>query len=280
MTDSISTESHNGGNPDNATYAEQHQSGLDARKASLRAKGFSDAQIEAYYSFADPDDQGNSLSPNHFYTVNKETLNALQYTGKLDEASKELIYLQAPIAMMQEVSNPANWQGDNYIGPGAASINAYLLGEPVDFSKPSLDALVMSVLTARAEILEVQLRDQITSIQDKNAKLEEMNDWLARAKKQKAQAGSTGKSGFNTEFQKYWESIGATHQNGDRHNAADWDVNVEGLKAKIEAMTSQSQLETTKLQQTINKYNQTFEMLSNFINKYYQSLSSVIQNLR
>ena len=138
----------------------------------------------------------------------------------------------------------------------------------------------MSVLTARAEIIEEQLREQIESIQDKNKQLEVANTWLAEAKKQKTAAGSKGTSKFTDEFKAYWDSLGATYQDGEDHNSADWDVNVEGLKAQIESLTSQSQLETTKLQQTINKYNQSFEMLSNFINKYYQSLSTVIQNLR
>lgn len=280
MTESVDTGSSGNVNTNTETSHPLRSGNEDARRASLHAAGYSDAQIDAILSMADPDDQGNSLTPTHFYSVNKATLNALQYTGQLDPASQQLVYLQAPVSMVQEVSNPANWQGDNYIGPGASSINSYLLGEPVDFSKPSLDALVMSVLTARAEIIEVQLRDQITSIQEKNAKLEQMNDWLTKAKGKKADAGTSGTAEFDATFQAFWDSISAERQDGTDHNTADWDVNIEGLKARIEALTSQSQLETTKLQQTINKYNQSFEMLSNFINKYYQSLSTLIQNLR
>ncbi|MGI9275661.1 MAG: hypothetical protein ACR2PT_12555 [Endozoicomonas sp.] len=252
----------------------------DARRDSLRAAGFNDAQIEALLSLADPDDQGNSLTPNHFYTVDRTTLNSLQYTGQLTEAARQIVYVQTPVSMLNQVSNPSNWQGDNYVGPGASSVSSFILGEPVDFSKPSLDALVMSVLTARAEIIEEQLREQIADIQQKNAQLEEANDWLAKAKAEKATAGTSGTSEFTEEFKNFWDSLGAEYQDGDDHNSADWDVNIEGLKSKIEALTSQSQLETTKLQQTINKYNQAFEMLSNFINKYYQSLSTIIQNLR
>ncbi len=253
----------------------------DARIASLRAAGYTDAQIEALLSLADPDDQGNSLTPTHFYSVNKQTLNALQYTGELDEASQQLVYLQAPIALVQEVSNPANWQGDTYVGPGASEINAYLLGEPVDFTKPSLDALIMSVLTARADILQTQLQEQIQSINEKNDLLEEANAFLALAKDKKANAGTSGKIAITTEMTNFWNKMGAKLEGGGSpYNSAEWDVNIQSLKGKIEALTSQSQLETTKLQQTINKYNQTFEMLSNFINKYFQSISTIIQNLR
>lgn len=253
----------------------------DARIASLRAAGYTDAQIEALLSLADPDDQGNSLAPTHFYSVNKQTLNSLQYTGQLDEASQQLVYLQAPIALVQEVSNPANWNGDNYIGPGASEINAYLLGEPVDFTKPSLDALIMSVLTARADILQTQLEEQIESIQQKNDLLEEANGYLAKAKEKKASAGTSGESSITQEMKDFWSQMGADlAAGGDSYNSSEWDVNIEALKGKIESLTSQSQLETTKLQQTINKYNQTFEMLSNFINKYFQSISTIIQNMR
>ena len=256
----------------------------EGKKSSLRASGFSDSQIEALMALADPDDQGNSLTPTHFYAVDKSTLNALKYAGELNEAAKQIVYVQTPVSMLNQVSNPANWQGDNYIGPGAATINAYTLGEKVDFSKPSLDALVMSVLTARADIIQVQLREQIESIQEKNKKLELANEWLVKAKNEKAKAskkGTTGTTEFTDEFKKFWNSYGAGfYDESDNHNSTQWDVNIEGLKKEIEALTTQSQLETTKLQQTINKYNQSFEMLSNFINKYYQSISTIIQNLR
>lgn len=252
----------------------------ESRVSSLRAAGYSDAQIEALMSLADPDDQGNSLTPTHFYSVNKQTLNALQYSGQLNEASRQLVYLQAPIALVQEVSDPANWNGDNYIGPGASQINAYLLGEPVDFTKPSLDAMIMAVLTARADILQNQLEEQIESINQKNQTLESANTMLARAKELKADAGTSGTARMPQDMIDFWDSLGAKYDDSDSHNSAEWDVNIEGLKGKIEALTSQSQLETTKLQQTINKYNQTFEMLSNFMNKYFQSISTIIQNMR
>ncbi|WP_163369407.1 hypothetical protein [Endozoicomonas acroporae] len=271
-----SSSSESGENPKTVTLN-------DGRINSLRAAGYTDAQIEALLSMADPDDQGNSLTPTHFYSVNKQTLNSLRYTGQLDEASQKLVYLQAPVAMVQEVSNPANWNGDNYIGPGASQINAYLIGEPVDFTKPSLDALIMGVLTARADILQTQLEDQIESINQKNDLLEEANAYLAKAKEKKAAAGTSGSSLMTKDMVDFWKQMGAQTDrsgNDDTHNAAEWDANIEHLKSKIESLTSQSQLQTTKLQQTINKYNQTFEMLSNFINKYFQSISTIIQNMR
>ncbi|WP_067518776.1 hypothetical protein [Endozoicomonas ascidiicola] len=253
------------------------------RLDTLRAAGYSDHQIEALLSLADPDDEGNSLEPRHFHTVNKETLNALRYRGKLNEATKDLIYLQAPVALVQEVSDPGNWSGDTYLGPGASEVRTFMLGESVDLTKPSLDALMLSVLSARADILQGQLEDQIKAIQERNDLLEEANQMLARARDLKNQAGTSGLSTMPADMVEFWIKLDAKRsRTGDdeNHNSSEWDVNIEGVKGRIEALTSESQLDTTRLQQTINKYNQTFELLSNFINRYFQSVSSIIQNLR
>ncbi|WP_299731952.1 hypothetical protein [uncultured Endozoicomonas sp.] len=267
------------------------------RLDTLRAAGYSDQQIEALLSLAD--DEGSSLEPQHFHTVNKETLNALRYRGKLNEATKDLIYLQAPVALVQEVSDPGNWSGDNYLGPGASEVRSFMQGETVDLTRPSLDALMLSVLSARADILQGQLEDQIQSIQERNDLLERGNAALAVARNFKAAAGTSGDAGDtlgSTDLGDAFSALGATWAGGGtiypgdpvlpigpsglRYNSSLWDVNIESLKGRIEALTSESQLDTTRLQQTINKYNQTFELLSNFINRYFQSVSSVIQNLR
>ena len=244
----------------------------EGRAALLKAFGLNDTQISNVLGMAEAG--GMDALPMNFSLLNKEALNVLQYSDNLEGLEKSLVYLQAPIALVNEVSDPKNWKNGLYVGPGASKINAYILGEAVDFSKPSLDALVMSTLTNRAEIIETQLRDQIGNIQERNDDLATANDWLARAKQ-----GKKNQSAFTQEFKDYWASLGATHQ-GNATSKDDWEVNIQSLKGKIESMTSQSQLETTKLQQTINKYNQSFEMLSNFINKYYQSISAIIQNLR
>ncbi|MGB0359948.1 MAG: hypothetical protein ACPGEF_00840, partial [Endozoicomonas sp.] len=255
---------------------------------------------EALLSLSDPDDEGSSLEPRHFQTVNKETLNALRDRGKLNEATKDLIHLQAPVALVQEVSDPGNWKGEAYLGPGATEVESFMSGKTTDLTKPSLDALMLSVLSARADILQNQLEGQIQSIQERNKLLERGNAALAVARNYKAAAGSSqdaGDIGGTSDLAGAFSALGATWAQGGtlypgdvpnvaaggaalRYNSSLWDVNIESLKGRIEALTSESQLDTTRLQQTINKYNQTFELLSNFINRYFQSVSSVIQNLR
>lgn len=271
----------------------------EAKEQIKKELSLTDNQLNAWLVM---DDANQPLSTINFSEANKDILHIFGQSDHLSSLAQEFVSARAPVALASEASNPDNWQSGEYTGSGAMWISAFVqpnserlpienLEPPIDINTVSIDALVMSVLTQRAEIIEVQLRDQIASIQQKNAELEVANVWLTRAKEQKANAdsgGSEGKSTFGQEFIDYWNSLGAEYQTSDRetgspglqHKSADWDVNIEGLKAKVEALTSQSQLETTKLQQTINKYNQSFEMLSNFINKYYQSINTVIQNLR
>jgi len=59
-----------------------------------------------------------------------------------------------------------------------------------------------------------------------------------------------------------------------------WDNLMQGLKGIQESLTSSSQLEMAQLQSTMGKYNQSFEMLSNFTSKFFQSLNTITGNIR
>ena len=176
----------------NTTGSESNQGSTvitlnDDKIESLRAAGYTDEQIEALMLLADPSDQGSSVTLSDFTSINKQTLNSLRYTGSFDEMTKNLIYTQVPVSLMQEISNPVNWNGDNYIGSGASEVNLFLTGRPVDFTKPSLDAMIMAVLTARADIIQKQLEEQIQAITAKNDLLEQANDMLAKLNQRRVQ---------------------------------------------------------------------------------------------
>ena len=62
------------------------------------------------------------------------------------------------------------------------------------------------------------------------------------------------------------------------------EATLESLKQSIgsftDSLTGNSQLEMTKLQSVMGKYNQSFEQLSNFLSKYQSSLDSITGNVR
>lgn len=67
---------------------------------------------------------------------------------------------------------------------------------------------------------------------------------------------------------------------GDTYSKEEIGIIVNNIKNSVDSLTSSSQLDMTQLQSTMNRYNQTFDALTNFIAKYNQALSSVIGNLR
>jgi len=72
-----------------------------------------------------------------------------------------------------------------------------------------------------------------------------------------------------------------TDSDGDgKLTATEYQGLMDNLTRERDSLTSSSQLEMTMLQSTMGKYNQTFEALSNFTSKYFQSLNTITGNIR
>lgn len=75
--------------------------------------------------------------------------------------------------------------------------------------------------------------------------------------------------------------IAYTDSDGDgKLTATEYKTLMDNLARERDSLTSTSQLDMTMLQSTMSKYNQTFEALSNFTSKYFQSLQTITGNLR
>ena len=164
-------------------------------------------------------------------------------------------------------------------------------GAPTDtnfLDSASLDALMLAIMSDRAEMLESTLRDQVKDVQDKNARLKQANAMMA-----KARAASKGASeddetkmpqdviNFFADNNIPWgEDGGKIDRNSSYElNSAKWDLAIQNMKGWSESLTSTSQLDMTKLQSTSGKFNQTFDMMSQFISKYFRSGDSLIKNI-
>ncbi|WP_064609257.1 DUF1521 domain-containing protein [Photobacterium sp. J15] len=60
----------------------------------------------------------------------------------------------------------------------------------------------------------------------------------------------------------------------------DWKNLLSSMQSFGDSLTSVSQLDMAKLQSSMNKYNQSYDMLSNFTSKYASSIDSLVGNLR
>jgi len=151
--------------------------------------------------------------------------------------------------------------------------------------KVPLDALMLAIMTERSELLEAQLREQVDEIRGQNAQLKEANNVMAKARNDKKDATESKKTEMHQDVKNFFKDNDIPWGDKDSGefpnelNSTQWDLAIENLKGWSESLTSTSQLKMTKLQSTSGKFNQTFEMLSQFISKYYRGGDSIIKNI-
>ena len=170
---------------------------------------------------------------------------------------------------------------------------------PVGLSLPGsgeidLATLMFTVQSERATLLDSMVRDQAAKIQYNNERLKELNQAMSLANKYGESGGdldnvnitalntTTGQM-ETTSLQTFLDRRGVTTPNDDgdgNYSKEEIALVTTNIKNSIDSLTSTSQLDMTQLQSTMNKYNQTFEALSNFISKYFQSLNTITGNIR
>ncbi len=154
--------------------------------------------------------------------------------------------------------------------------------------KANLDALMLAVMSERAELLEETLREQVQEVRSKNSKLKKANKMMGMARAAKKGSKESTKTSMPPEVVQFfkdndipWGKEGKQIDPNQEQklNSGQWDLAIENMKGWSESLTSSSQLDMTKLQSTSGKFNQTFEMMSQFISKYYRSGDNLIKNI-
>jgi hypothetical protein len=115
-----------------------------------------------------------------------------------------------------------------------------------------IEGAIMMLQKSRVQVLDEQLKGRIAALQDRNAQIKSLNDQLGDA--QKALAGDK--------------------DNGDKQKR------VTQLKGQIDLMNSDSQLDMIGLQSLVNKRNESFDLLSNLLNKFQKTIDGIVSNMR
>lgn len=145
-----------------------------------------------------------------------------------------------------------------------------------------LATLMIRVLTGRAEILDENVRTQASQIAEKNTLLKEANVFLADARIKQSDAGD-GCSEMSAEMKAFFESNNIKYDttgDDDDHNKDEWGINIENMQTFIDSLTSTSQMDLIDLQSTMDKYGETFDLLTNFLSKYASKIDAIQGNIR
>lgn len=156
-------------------------------------------------------------------------------------------------------------------------------GSSANYSEMTLDELMTLVMSERTEVLDEQIRDRIAELDAKNQQLQKLNTSVAEVSNNITELDddTDTKKTVSPETNAMIQSHAGDYYKSDgKYNKEDLEKIKETMKTAADNLSSTSQLDMTKLQSTMNKYNQSFELLSNFISKYAQSLNSIIGNMR
>lgn len=168
----------------------------------------------------------------------------------------------------------------NLFGTGAGSVGSIqnMNGTfTVDGKTIDLGTLLLELGTQRAGEFDKQIADQMNSIKEQNNKLKEANEIMAKMREAKS-----GKKEMSEEIYNYFTKnglniVGAT---GQILKDEEWDSNITAVKDKIDAMNSDSQFALTSMQALINKRNQSFELMTNMLQRDQKTRDSIVGNLR
>lgn len=162
-----------------------------------------------------------------------------------------------------------------------------------------LETIMMFVQTSRANLLESSLRDQLLAIQGRNTEIAEMNDMmnLLRAKMpnidSKTKEITFDSSNDNDKKLKAflekggyfaggkWDNDGKKFTPPNDQTAVQWIGGTnDSIKSKVDSLNSTQQLDMMRMQSLMNKRNEAFDQLTNFIKKHNDQLGTIIGNMR
>ena len=204
------------------------------------------------------------------------------------------IQAQTQIVINDSTLDQVNSGGGGGDTPGIPSSSDCKAAGINDIMTMDLGSLMYMVLNTRASALDNQVRQYAATVQRENVELQNYNAAMEVAESNTNVTSATS----GTQTFKYTDPVtgevsdmsvsdfmdqeGIAYPNDDgdnKYSADEWNTIVTNIKGGTSSLTSQSQLDTTDMQQEIDKYQQTTDMITNFESKWHSMLTSIIGNL-
>ncbi len=156
-----------------------------------------------------------------------------------------------------------------------------------DIQGMDLETLMMAVQSNRAQLLEAQLKDQISSVQAKNENISKLNELLGALNGAAAKFKSDAKAGDTIDIPANIKTAAASAGvtlpdgfSGSKVTKGNLDSFVQQTKSQIDSLSNSQQMDMLRLQSLSNKRNEAFEVMTNFIKKMQDNRNSIIGNMR
>jgi hypothetical protein len=164
--------------------------------------------------------------------------------------------------------------------PYASSVNVMSqFGSGVNI--PEMGLLIQM---ERNNILQSQVQDQFKDMQKRNEWLKEATEALNllrsnRPNDTNSTKGLSTMSINGTNLEDYFKKNGIAYP-PRALNQADFDTCISNLKASIDTVNTNSQLDMVRMQGLMDKLNQTVDFMTNWISKNDKTMDSIISNIR
>lgn len=174
-----------------------------------------------------------------------------------------------------------------------------------DLASMDLETALMAVQTQRADLLEVGLKEQMDAVRQRNNEIANCNAILTSLNSKRPSgedeaymySGSVKKTGGTfgitveaddlpgtnppMSMQEALEAQGLGDQfSTEKLTSEEFDTVIQSVKSRIDTLNNSQQQDMLRLQSLMNKRNEAYELMTNFIKKMQDSRSSILGNMR
>ena len=118
-------------------------------------------------------------------------------------------------------------------------------------------------------------------MEGRNVTLSEAQEALAAARnaREEAKREKTDTSQPPVYYGFVQANVDSEHEYG-RHNADQWEIQIQTLDGWIQTFNSGTQMEMTDLNRTMNQYNEITDVMTSALNKFNKTRETVLGNAR
>jgi len=172
-----------------------------------------------------------------------------------------------------------------------------------ELASMDLETALMAVQTQRADLLEVGLKEQMDAVRQRNNEIANCNAILTALNGRRPsgedesymyEVEKTG-TGLNIALtakdlpgttppmtmQEALTAQGLSDQfSTEKLTSEEFDTIIQSVKSRIDTLNNSQQQDMLRLQSLMNKRNEAYELMTNFIKKMQDSRSSILSNMR
>jgi hypothetical protein len=150
----------------------------------------------------------------------------------------------------------------------------------VNIQGMDLETAMMAVQENRTNMLESQLKDQITAVQAQNETIAKLNQLLGVINEELGKLPSGAEASSAVELVDDKGAMFTAMGMAIPQTKGELEKLLGQIKSQIDSASNSQQMDMLRLQSLTNKRNEAFDVMTNFIKKMQDSRSSIIGNMR